>query len=113
MGTILEPDITPTNKRSYTKITFKPDLERFGMTNLDEDIIALMTKRVYDIAGCNPTVKVSLNGERISVKSFAKYCELYLKVRTQIPLLLFFFFFWVHRCNPRVRTPRSPRSTSA
>jgi DNA topoisomerase-2 len=80
MGTIMEPKITPSNKKSYTKITFKPDLERFGMTHLDDDIISLMTKRVYDIAGCNPTVKVTLNGTRIPTKSFQKYCELYLKV---------------------------------
>jgi hypothetical protein len=28
---------------------------------LDEDIIALMSKRVYDMAGVLPKVKVSLN----------------------------------------------------
>ena len=28
------------------------------MNSLDKDIVALMTKRVYDIAGCNPSLKV-------------------------------------------------------
>ena len=46
--------------------------DRFGMTTLDSDIVALMTKRVYDIAGCNPNVKVHLNGERINIKNFGK-----------------------------------------
>jgi hypothetical protein len=46
--------------------------DRFGMTTLDNDIVALMTKRVYDIAGCNPNVKVHLNGERINIKNFGK-----------------------------------------
>jgi hypothetical protein len=44
-----------------------------------DDIVALMTKRVYDIAGCNPSVKVHLNGNRIAINSFDKYVGLYLK----------------------------------
>jgi hypothetical protein len=31
------------------------------MTCLDRDTIALLTKRVYDIAGCDPPVHVTLN----------------------------------------------------
>lgn len=47
------PSITPANdkKEDFTKITFQPDLARFGMEQLDEDIVALLTRRVYDIAG--------------------------------------------------------------
>lgn len=46
-------------KKDFTQITFKPDLEKFGMTHLDDDIVALMTKRVYDLAGTTPSgVKV-------------------------------------------------------
>ena len=41
----------PGTQENWTKITFFPDLEKFGMTELDDDIIALMTRRVYDIAG--------------------------------------------------------------
>ena len=33
------------------QITFKPDLARFGMTHLEEDSVALLRKRVYDMAG--------------------------------------------------------------
>eukprot|EP01102_Stenamoeba_stenopodia_P016274 TRINITY_DN566_c1_g4_i1.p1 TRINITY_DN566_c1_g4~~TRINITY_DN566_c1_g4_i1.p1 ORF type:complete len:1163 (-),score=255.03 TRINITY_DN566_c1_g4_i1:273-3761(-) len=73
-----EPKITSYSGNDYTKITFKPDLKKFGMTELDKNTIALFTKRVYDIAGCNPTVKVSLNGERVGpMKSFASYIALY------------------------------------
>jgi DNA topoisomerase-2 len=36
-----------------------------------------MVKRVYDIAGCNPKLKVFLNGERIVIKSFKDYIALY------------------------------------
>lgn len=73
-----EPEIDDALDKDFTKITFKPDLEKFKMTHLDEDIVALMTKRVYDVAGCNPGIKVTLNGERLPVTSFKSYVELYL-----------------------------------
>jgi len=40
------------SKQDYTKVTFKPDLAKFKMTHLDQDTVALMTQRAYDIAGC-------------------------------------------------------------
>ena len=43
--------ISSTEKDDFTKISFKPDLAKFGMDILDEDIVALLTRRVYDIAG--------------------------------------------------------------
>ena len=47
-----EPSISSTDKtEDFTRITFKPDLPRFGMDVLDADIVALLTRRVYDIAG--------------------------------------------------------------
>jgi DNA topoisomerase-2 len=79
MGDRDNPSITSSKLKGYTKITFKPDLERFSMLNLSDDIVALMTKRVYDVAGCNPTLKVYLNGEKLPIRSFKQYCELYLK----------------------------------
>jgi hypothetical protein len=45
---------------NWTSITFEPDLARFGMERLEEDAVALMRKRVYDIAGVlGKTVKAS------------------------------------------------------
>ncbi len=48
-----EPAISPCGdkKEDFTRITFKPDLARFGMDILDRDTVALLTRRVYDIAG--------------------------------------------------------------
>lgn len=68
-----------TKNEDYTTITFKPDLKRFGMECLNDDIVSLMTKRVYDMAGCTPSqVKVKLNGKTIDVKNFNAYVDLYL-----------------------------------
>lgn len=70
--------VKPTS-RSYTCITFKPDLEKFGMEEgFDDDTVALLTKRVYDVAGCNPGVTVWLNGNKVPVRQFSDYCKLYL-----------------------------------
>jgi hypothetical protein len=44
---------------------------------MDEDIVSLLTKRAYDLAGISK-VKVVLNGRRIAVKDFQSYCDLYL-----------------------------------
>ncbi|KAF7239114.1 DNA topoisomerase 2-alpha, partial [Varanus komodoensis] len=63
----------------FTCITFQPDLSKFKMTTLDKDIVALMARRAYDIAGSAKDVKVFLNGKRLPVKGFRSYVDLYLK----------------------------------
>ncbi|KAK5575424.1 hypothetical protein RB653_006557 [Dictyostelium firmibasis] len=81
-----DPKITSyQNKTDYTKITFYPELDRFGMVNFDDDLVALLSKRVYDIAGCNPTLKVSLNGEELGIRSFEKYINLYFPDEENAP----------------------------
>lgn len=73
-----EPKITScSRKKEYTKITFYPDLERFRMEKLDNDIVKFMTRRVFDIAATTEGVKVHLNDEKIPVKSFKDYVKLY------------------------------------
>lgn len=72
------PEISDSDE-DWTKVTFYPDLEKFGMEVLDKDIQSLMIKRVYDLAGCtHKSVKVYLNGKRIKVKEFKDYVSLYL-----------------------------------
>lgn len=66
-------------KEEYTKVTFKPDLEKFGMSEFDDDLDALLKKRVYDMAGCVRDIKVFLNDERIKVRNFKQYIDLYLE----------------------------------
>lgn len=80
MGTKSEPNITKCKASdNWTKVSFKPDLAKFSMTHLEDDVVALMKKRVVDIAGClGKSVKVELNGERVPVKSFTDYIDLYL-----------------------------------
>lgn len=79
-----QPEITSfANKDEeddYTKISFEPDLKKFKMKELENDIISLMKKRVYDAAGTTPSkVSVYLNGKKIQIKGFKEYTEMYLK----------------------------------
>lgn len=100
------PKISKAASKDYTKVTFKPDLEKFNMTvrplpsagvacscalttllclllaryvqELDDDIVALFTKRVYDMAGVtDKSVRVYLNGTRLTVNDFQSYIKLY------------------------------------
>lgn len=65
------------SKINHTQITYLPDYEKFGMTNLDDAHFKLIQKRVIDIAGCNPNLKVLFNGEEIQIKSFEDYVKYY------------------------------------
>ncbi|KAI1727367.1 DNA gyrase/topoisomerase IV, subunit A domain-containing protein [Ditylenchus destructor] len=60
-----EPIIEKCSGDDFTKVTFQPDLKRFGMTELDDDIIGLMCRRAFDVAGTSKGVKVFLNGKQI------------------------------------------------
>ncbi|RKO93185.1 DNA topoisomerase [Blyttiomyces helicus] len=73
-----QPKITNAAKNDFTRISFKPDLAKFGMTELDDDFISLLRKRVYDIAGVVEDVKVFFNDERIKIKNFKEYAKLYI-----------------------------------
>jgi len=64
--------------KEYTQIIFKPDLKRFGMESLDADFEAVLKRRVYDLAGCVKGVKVDLNSERIKIKNFKQYVDMYI-----------------------------------
>ncbi|KAL8429528.1 hypothetical protein ACSSS7_006540 [Eimeria intestinalis] len=94
MGKQQPPVLTAFNGNGdYVAVKFKPDLARFGMSGLlsstllfslfflldrlDEDIISLLRKRCYDLAGTAGTA-VYWNGNRLPVRNFVDYVDLYL-----------------------------------
>lgn len=79
MSMMEQAKITSHKGDDFTKVTFHPDYKRFGMTGMDADFEALIKRRVYDMAGTCKDVKVFLNGEKIKVKGFKKYMEMYTK----------------------------------
>jgi DNA topoisomerase-2 len=84
---ICPPKITKASKtKPYTKITFKPDYHRLGISGLTPDLIALLKKRVYDISAVtDKTIKVKYNSALISTKSFEQYINLYIGDKTTAP----------------------------
>ena len=44
----------------HTATPLQPDLAKFNMEKLDADMVGLMKKRVHDMAGCTPGVKVTI-----------------------------------------------------
>uniref|UniRef100_A0A671FW24 DNA topoisomerase 2 n=1 Tax=Rhinolophus ferrumequinum TaxID=59479 RepID=A0A671FW24_RHIFE len=79
MGRASEMVLKPFSGEDYTCVTFQPDLSKFKMQSLDKDIVALMVRRAYDIAGSTKDVKVFLNGNKLPVKGFRSYVDMYLK----------------------------------
>ena len=77
MKTHSKPKIKKSNKH-FTKISYIPDLHRFGMKNITDDDFKLIEKRVYEIAGCNPKINVFFQNKKIVLKSFRDYCCMYL-----------------------------------
>jgi DNA topoisomerase-2 len=75
MSKTSEPRIKDHTGEDFTKITFSPDLSKFRMNSLDKDIVALMSRRAFDVAASTRGVKVYLNGKRLPV-GFLPHCTL-------------------------------------
>lgn len=75
-----EPRIRDCTKSDFTRVTFTPDYDRFGLKGgLDDDHVALLRKRAYDLAGTYGKLKVVLDGQVIQLKrGFQDYVALYL-----------------------------------
>jgi len=64
--------------KNHTEISYIPDLQRFGLDSIDDDHFKMIEKRVWDIAACNPSLKVYFNGNLINMKTFEDYVKLYV-----------------------------------
>src|SRR4029077_20291913 len=103
MQIVNKPVITPLKEKEksrgdFTRITFCPDLQKFSNMKslLDSDILPLLHKRVIDIGGTSnfctgekgdaalkvSPLKVFLDGERIAMKNFKEYCQMYMQKKS-------------------------------
>lgn len=76
MTKVSKPTIIDMDGPGFTRISYLPDYEKLGLELTDTNY-AKLVKRVYDVAGCNPKLKVYLNGSRIKIDSFKDYVKLY------------------------------------
>ena len=83
---ICKPSITKCKNKPYTKITFKPDFARLGISGLTSDMISLLKKRVYDIGAItDKNIKVKYNNELVPVKNFEQYISMYIGDKSSAP----------------------------
>jgi DNA topoisomerase-2 len=76
---ICAPEITKCKTKPYTKVTFKPDYTRLGIPGLTKDMLALLRKRVFDIAAVtDKSLKVKYNSTLLPVKTFTQYVDMYI-----------------------------------
>lgn len=73
MGKSNEAKIKHFEGEDFTCVTFQPDLAKFNMEKLDKDIVALLTRRAYDVAGSCRGVKVLLNGKKLPVSHLSHF----------------------------------------
>jgi DNA topoisomerase-2 len=79
LDVIGKPSITKCKNKPYTKITFKPDYQRLGISGLSQDMIGLLKKRVHDIAAVtDKALKVKYKSHVVPVKNFQQYVDMYL-----------------------------------
>ena len=89
LDVIHPPTITsvPKTTKPYTKVSFRPDYRRLGISGLTPDMVSLLKKRVYDIGAVTDhsikKIKVMYNGDEIPVKKFQQYIDLYLGNKDQ------------------------------
>ena len=79
LNVIKPPVVTKCSKKPYTIVAFKPDYARMGLPGLTPDMLALLKRRVYDLAAVtDKSVKVKYNSELVPVKTFLQYVDLYV-----------------------------------
>lgn len=80
-----KPKITKTKVKPYTKISWITDVSKFGIDSFTPNMIQYMVRRVYDIAGTtDSSIKVYYQSQKIPVKTFVDYCDLYLKDQARV-----------------------------
>jgi DNA topoisomerase-2 len=77
MSEMQGPNIESYSGPDFTSVEFVPDFKRFGMKGMSDDMVQLLKKRVYDMAGILK-VKVILNGKEVKLRSFSQYVDMYL-----------------------------------
>ena len=80
MSVTSEPMVEDLPGEEFTKVTFQPSLTRFGLSRLDPDLVAIISRRAFDIAATLRGVEeVYLNGKKIPINSFKDYVDLFTK----------------------------------
>lgn len=67
MSVVKVSKVAKSKGKTGVKVVMKPDLERFGLSVIDESHKALIYQRLLNLAICYPHLTFSFNGKRIAV----------------------------------------------
>lgn len=71
-----KPKTVDCSSKSYTRVIFTPDYQKFGMDGLEQDTFDLLKRRAYECIVCtNKNVSVYFNGEKLSGKCLLDYAK--------------------------------------
>lgn len=77
MASMSEPvisELSPSVQKGSVKVSFIPDLPRFGLKRLNDAHLKVMKSRAFDAAACTGSqVQVSYNNEVLRVQNFQEY----------------------------------------
>ncbi|MBD23824.1 MAG: hypothetical protein CMG46_02300 [Candidatus Marinimicrobia bacterium] len=74
-----KPKVIKTKVKPYTKISWILDFDRFGITGYSNDLLSILKRRIYDIAGTtDKSLSLYYNNSKLPIKSFDRYIDLYL-----------------------------------
>jgi len=81
---ILKPKVKKSTAKPYTKVSWLPDYERFGIEKLTDDMFNLFKKRTYDIGVVtDKSVRVKFNGNAVPNKNFEQYMDVYIGPKSE------------------------------
>lgn len=74
-----------SKEKEFTRVSFLPDFERFGIKGWTSDMIDIFKRRAYEISACcGDKLNVSFNDNLVPVKRFRDFCELFYEDSTEI-----------------------------
>jgi DNA topoisomerase-2 len=69
--------VQKSSGKSGVRVKFWPDLERFGITEIDETHMNVIKQRLINLSMSFPEMTFKFNGKKINVNSFKKYVGLF------------------------------------
>ena len=77
------PIITKYKGKQYTLIRYIPDYDKFKIEGLTDNMMKIMEKRTYDVAAFTNSAHITFNGEKLDIKSFKDYTNMYIDDDTE------------------------------
>lgn len=69
--------VSDSSGNTGVTVSFKPDLARFGLTEIDENHILIIKQRLINLNLTYPEISFKFNGKTININSFKKYVSLF------------------------------------